>query len=121
MSSTPTRGVKFESALDFLDQVKLQFQHQPQIYNYFLDVMKEFKAQTCVSTPSLRHTQLAKHSLTAYSVSPPVYRIDTPGVIARVSDLFKGHDDLILGFNTFLPPGYKIGKTPNFRAIFCCE
>lgn len=80
MSSTPTRGVKFESALDFLDQVKLQFQHQPQIYNYFLDVMKEFKAQT----------------------------IDTPGVIARVSDLFKGHDDLILGFNTFLPPGYKI-------------
>ena len=46
MSSPPSRGVKFESALDFLDQVKLQFQYQPQIYNYFLDVMKEFKAQT---------------------------------------------------------------------------
>jgi len=36
-------------------------------------------------------------------------RIDTPGVIARVSDLFRGHRDLIMGFNTFLPPGYKIG------------
>lgn len=35
-------------------------------------------------------------------------RIDTPGVIKRVSELFKGHNNLILGFNTFLPPGYKI-------------
>lgn len=29
-------------------------------------------------------------------------------MIARVSELFKGHKHLILGFNTFLPPGYKI-------------
>jgi len=35
-------------------------------------------------------------------------RIDTPGVISRVSNLFKGHPELIVGFNTFLPPGYKI-------------
>jgi len=34
--------------------------------------------------------------------------IDTPGVIARVSHLFRGHPELIVGFNTFLPPGYKI-------------
>ena len=34
--------------------------------------------------------------------------IDTPGVIKRVSELFKGNNTLILGFNTFLPPGYKI-------------
>ena len=37
--------------------------------------------------------------------------IDTPGVIARVSCLFKGHPELIVGFNTFLPPGYKIEVT----------
>ena len=37
-----------------------------------------------------------------------VGRIDTPGVINRVSNLFQGHPDLIVGFNTFLPPGYKI-------------
>jgi paired amphipathic helix protein Sin3a len=29
-------------------------------------------------------------------------------VIARVKELFKGHRDLILGFNTFLPKGYEI-------------
>jgi paired amphipathic helix protein Sin3a len=34
--------------------------------------------------------------------------IDTPGVISRVSTLFRGHPELIVGFNTFLPPGYKI-------------
>ena len=31
--------------------------------------------------------------------------IDTPGVIDRVLQLFHGHRMLILGFNTFLPPG----------------
>lgn len=34
--------------------------------------------------------------------------IDTPGVIERVSTLFRGHPNLIQGFNTFLPPGYRI-------------
>ncbi|OAD03303.1 hypothetical protein MUCCIDRAFT_48800 [Mucor lusitanicus CBS 277.49] len=34
--------------------------------------------------------------------------IDTPGVIERVSTLFRGHPALISGFNTFLPPGYRI-------------
>ena len=34
--------------------------------------------------------------------------IDTPGVIDKVSNLFRGHDQLILGFNTFLPDSYKI-------------
>ena len=42
--------------------------------------------------------------------SPPflVRSIDTQEVINRVSTLFHGHADLIVGFNTFLPPGYKI-------------
>ena len=44
-------------------------------------------------------------------------RIDTPGVIDRVSSLFAGNPDLIQGFNTFLPPGYRIecgtGDDPN--------
>lgn len=39
--------------------------------------------------------------------------IDTPGVINRVSTLFRGHPDLIVGFNTFLPPGYKIEVSNN--------
>ena len=42
--------------------------------------------------------------------------IDTPGVISRVSMLFKGHPELIVGFNTFLPPGYKIEVQTNEQA-----
>ena len=72
--------LKVEDALSYLDQVKFKFNDQPQVYNDFLDIMKEFKSQS----------------------------IDTPGVIQRVSTLFKGHPELIVGFNTFLPPGYKI-------------
>lgn len=72
--------LKVEDALSYLDQVKLKFNDKPQVYNDFLDIMKEFKSQS----------------------------IDTPGVIKRVSNLFQGHPELIVGFNTFLPPGYKI-------------
>jgi len=38
-------------------------------------------------------------------------------VIARVSNMFKGHPDLIVGFNTFLPPGLKIETNNNDDAI----
>ncbi|KIY50623.1 hypothetical protein FISHEDRAFT_39019 [Fistulina hepatica ATCC 64428] len=34
--------------------------------------------------------------------------INTPGVIRRVSELFHGNPNLIEGFNTFLPNGYRI-------------
>ena len=37
--------LKVEDALSYLDQVKLQFGNQPQVYNDFLDIMKEFKSQ----------------------------------------------------------------------------
>ncbi|XP_015788602.1 paired amphipathic helix protein Sin3b isoform X2 [Tetranychus urticae] len=77
--------LKVEDALSYLDQVKFKFNNQPQVYNDFLDIMKEFKSQS----------------------------IDTPGVIQRVSHLFQGHNELIVGFNTFLPPGYKIEMQSN--------
>ncbi|CAN1816987.1 Paired amphipathic helix protein Sin3-like 4 [Linum perenne] len=67
-------------ALAYLKAVKDIFQDKREKYDEFLEVMKDFKAQ----------------------------RIDTAGVIGRVKDLFKGHRDLILGFNTFLPKGYEI-------------
>lgn len=74
------RELRVEDALLYLDQVKIEFGERPHIYNEFLDIMKHFKAQ----------------------------QIDTPGVIQRVSNLFKGNKRLVLGFNTFLPEGYKI-------------
>jgi paired amphipathic helix protein Sin3a len=43
-------------------KVKKEFSDKPETYNEFLDIMKNFKAQT----------------------------IDTPGVIKKVSELFRG-------------------------------
>lgn len=34
-----------QDALSYLDQVKYQFQDQPDVYNKFLDIMKDFKSQ----------------------------------------------------------------------------
>ncbi|EGD81011.1 hypothetical protein PTSG_10955 [Salpingoeca rosetta] len=74
------RRLKVEDALTYLDRVKAHFGSQPTVYNSFLNIMKDFKSQN----------------------------INTPDVIKNVSQLFEGHPELIVGFNTFLPPGYKI-------------
>ncbi|KAG0944553.1 hypothetical protein G6F57_002257 [Rhizopus arrhizus] len=74
------RPLNVKDALTYLDKVKSKFATQPDIYNRFLDIMKDFKSQL----------------------------VDTPGVIERVSSLFRGNPTLISGFNTFLPPGYSI-------------
>ncbi|OXB44336.1 hypothetical protein B1J92_E02475g [Nakaseomyces glabratus] len=79
------RPLNVKDALSYLEQVKFQFHTRPDIYNLFLDIMKDFKSQT----------------------------IDTPGVIERVSSLFKGYPNLIQGFNTFLPQGYRIECSNN--------
>eukprot|EP00961_Rhodomonas_salina_P110217 1483524-Rhodomonas_salina.2 len=52
------------------------------------------------------------------------HAIDTQKVIERVSRLFAGHQKLILGFNTFLPPGYKIEIRPTPKKpapVFACR
>ncbi|KAJ7889724.1 hypothetical protein B0H13DRAFT_1720100 [Mycena leptocephala] len=67
-------------ARSYLDAIEDIFHDQPDVYNQFLNTMKEFKDHI----------------------------IDTPGVIKRVSRLFNGYTSLIEGFNTFLPLGYKI-------------
>ncbi|CAA2982104.1 paired amphipathic helix Sin3-like 2 isoform X1 [Olea europaea subsp. europaea] len=78
-----TQKLTTNDALTYLKEVKDMFQDQREKYDRFLDVMKDFKAQ----------------------------RVDTTGVIMRVKELFKGHPNLILGFNTFLPRGYEITLT----------
>ena len=44
-SSTEARPLNVSDALGYLDAVKLQFQDQPDVYNHFLDIMKDFKSQ----------------------------------------------------------------------------
>jgi histone deacetylase complex regulatory component SIN3 len=41
-------GAQVDDALAYLDQVKAEFADRPDVYNRFLDIMKDFKAQTCV-------------------------------------------------------------------------
>ncbi|CAN8067113.1 unnamed protein product, partial [Agarophyton chilense] len=83
------RELKVEDALAYLEKVKSQFSGNIDVYNQFLDIMKEFKAQS----------------------------IDTRQVIHRVAELFRGHKELILGFNTFLPPGYNICVTEGSSGV----
>ncbi|CAD7699293.1 unnamed protein product [Ostreobium quekettii] len=80
-------GLTTNDALVYLREVKQRFNHRKDVYDAFLDVMKDFKAQ----------------------------RIDIATVIRSVKDLLKGHNDLILGFNTFLPKGSEITMAPERR------
>ena len=51
-SSQPhDRPLNVTDALTYLDEVKIQFEGQPDVYNQFLDIMKEFKIEKCVFTP----------------------------------------------------------------------
>ncbi|XP_056846372.1 paired amphipathic helix protein Sin3-like 4 isoform X2 [Raphanus sativus] len=68
------------NALDYLKIVKKTYQDKVEVYESFLEVMKDFKA----------------------------LRMDTCGVILRVKELFKEEKELLLGFNIFLPKGFEI-------------
>ncbi|RPD71434.1 PAH2 domain-containing protein [Lentinus tigrinus ALCF2SS1-7] len=84
--NSPKRALDVSEALSYIDAVKAQFAQQPEVYNTFLDTMKDFKSQ----------------------------RINTSVVIQRVSNLFHGHPALIQGLNTFLPAGYRMPEiTPD--------
>ena len=74
------QGRKIEDALAYLNEVESEFYNQPHVYKYFLGIMKAFHKQS----------------------------IDMPGLVARISCLFRGHPDLIAGFNNFLPRGHKV-------------
>jgi paired amphipathic helix protein Sin3a len=43
------RPLNVKDALTYLDQVKVQFQDRPDVYNKFLDIMKDFKSQRYLS------------------------------------------------------------------------
>ena len=77
------KPLKVEDALAYLEHVKMTFASEPKVYNDFLDIMKNFKKRT----------------------------LDTAGLIRRVSQLFRGHDELVLQFNTFLPKGQTITES----------
>jgi paired amphipathic helix protein Sin3a len=46
--SSLDRPLNVKDALSYLDAVKVKFQEQPDVYNHFLDIMKEFKNEQSV-------------------------------------------------------------------------
>ena len=153
--SAQFQRLKLEDYLSYLDKVKHKFRNQPQVYNKFMDIFKQFRSQTIdaleeatfekatlevvfqVSQLFVGHPELIvgfnvflppSNTLTyldevlyKFRNQPQVYvkfldifkqfrdqSIDTDGVVAQVSQLFVGHPELIVGFNVFLPDGYKI-------------
>lgn len=44
-SESQNRQLNVKDALTYLDQVKIQFSDRPEVYNRFLDIMKDFKSQ----------------------------------------------------------------------------
>jgi len=77
---TPSQKLKVEDALSYMDKVKHEFSNQPEVYGDFLALLIKFKKK----------------------------EIDYTGVIARISSLFNGHPELIMGFNVWLPPSHQI-------------
>mmetsp|Transcript_9458 Transcript_9458/g.27270 ORF Transcript_9458/g.27270 Transcript_9458/m.27270 type:complete len:103 (+) Transcript_9458:185-493(+) len=70
-------------ALVYVRTVKLRFSgDQSHVYEAFLDIMRDFKSG----------------------------RYDTTDVVKRIKKLLKGHEDLLDGFNCFLPDAYKYGR-----------
>ncbi|KAK3272628.1 hypothetical protein CYMTET_19089 [Cymbomonas tetramitiformis] len=86
-------GLTTMDALSYLRDVKDHFKYNKAVYDNFLDIMKEFKAR----------------------------RIVQADVIHQVKELFKGHDNLIIGFNTFVPKGAEIQLTAAERAEHAAE
>jgi paired amphipathic helix protein Sin3a len=68
---------KEEAAVRFVNFIKKKYETKPLVFNEFLELLKSYKEKS----------------------------IDTPGVIEKVRNLFKGCNNLILGFNNFLPEG----------------
>ncbi|EED84341.1 predicted protein [Postia placenta Mad-698-R] len=77
------RPLEVTDALDFLSLVKVALQGTPDAYKRFVKLLRDCKSRS----------------------------VGTEAVIENVSTLFKGHPNLIQGFNIFLPEGYQMGCT----------
>lgn len=106
-------------ALHYVSAVRNTFHDDIGKYETFLEVMKDFRAQRYITYRPL----VSSHFVLSFSiqfnrrysciVDFTVFihvgcRDDHNGVIKRIKVLFNGHNDLILGFNTFLPKKYTI-------------
>jgi paired amphipathic helix protein Sin3a len=73
-----SREVKLGDAVNYLNEVKREFSDRPHISNEFLETMKNFET----------------------------HKLDAAAVALKICRMFRGHNNLILGFNLFLPDGF---------------
>jgi Paired amphipathic helix repeat len=79
------RDLRIEDAILYLEQVRLEcVNDRPHIYSEFLAIMHAFKLQ----------------------------QMDMDTVIRRVTTLFQGNPQLLVGFNVFLPQGHAMEPAP---------
>ena len=77
-NGTPT--VEFTGSMAYIRQVKKTYAYVPEKYGKFMEILDKFHSK----------------------------KLDEIRAIRKVVQLFQGHPNLILGFNQFLPEGYKI-------------
>jgi hypothetical protein len=71
--SNNNRPLNVTDALSYLDAVKVQFHDKPDVYNHFLDIMKDFKSQMYVfhhhflTFPSLRFLLFGSRCVGSYA------------------------------------------------------
>ncbi len=118
-------------ALLYLSDVKSRFADREEVYDTFLDLLKDYKAHRCGNGwHELRHAHAVVSGEAACTTAllsirclhgclkgpvctahdqPSCFallRITTSGVVTCVKELFKGHRGLVLGLNAFLPKVY---------------
>jgi paired amphipathic helix protein Sin3a len=76
-ASSPKVERTLKATQRYLDQIRVQFAHKPDVVNKFLDIMKDFSSGA----------------------------INIPGVTRCIGQLFRGNRYLIQGFQIFLPSG----------------
>jgi len=80
---------EMDRAMSYLREVRLALEKDNKgVYDEFMQTMREMK-------PPQNQEGISVHA-----------------VIAKVTELFRGHERLLAGFNQFLPPGYHISAPP---------
>ncbi|KAK0232232.1 paired amphipathic helix [Armillaria nabsnona] len=78
--SSDETPVSVLDALRYLYAIRDQFPDKPEVYNRFLDIIRDCKNEL----------------------------IDIPSAVEQVAQLFHQHPRLIGGFNAFVPPEYRV-------------
>ncbi|KAI8990134.1 paired amphipathic helix [Pilobolus umbonatus] len=92
ISKIEPKHMEIKDAVGYLEQIKSEYEKQPEIYNKFLKIMHDFRLE----------------------------KINTPQVLEQVTLLFRGKPWLIRNFLMFLPPEHILNISPedNSNSIY---